>query len=169
LLVAFFASLYGPVSIWAPRHLIGSAVALFCLLGVLLSRSPVMVAWPLAVCFATWTVMAAPGSFPSRSKPPYRALTMEFSKPGETLVGVEDWVVRPVRYYSPTPVRYLSDPELPKNSPLILVCRTVRCEAKAQYESVLLRSVTWTAAPQPTSTIEVYLLHRKLPTAALDP
>ena len=161
----FFASRLGPASIWAPRHLIGPGVALMCLVGVLLRRTPARIVLPVSVAFCAWSLLASPHSDPSISKPPYRALAIELSQAGGVLVGIEEWVVRPLQYYSPTLVHYLGDPATDGTSPLILVCRTANCDARTvlepEYEAFLLRYVTWTPRPDPSSTLEIYWLEKR--------
>ncbi len=164
-LIAFSVSLLGSVSIWAPRHLIGSAVAIMVVLGILLDRSPTFAGWPLAIAFSLWSLLTSPNSAPDISKPPYRALASELARESQVLLGLEEWVVRPLRYYSPIPVRHVREVDSLHASTMILVCRAANCRAwtdsDGRYDTTLLRSVTWTPKPTPLSTLEVYLLSPK--------
>jgi hypothetical protein len=167
----FLVSELGPVPLWAPRQLIGSAAFGLLLLGMALDAHRRWLAVFLGICFVSWVAAALPDQLPARTKPPWRALASRLDRDssGSPIIAAEDWVIRPLGYYSRRTDLFLTS-DFPAgqccgSANVILVCRPKRCaplrDLRERYDFELRDAVTWTVAPKPTSTLEVYVLRER--------
>ena len=163
-LVSFVISRYGPVSIWAPRQLIGTAVSLMCLIGVAIDQMPRALARTLGAGLAVWVVLTVPASFPEHVRPPWRSLAQELAQEaqGRPVAAVEGWVALPLSYYSPRSVYLVSDPLVGSAREFVVVCRPARCESAALsgYSAVRSRRITWAGTDALLATLDVKLMRQ---------
>lgn len=166
--VLFLVSQYGPVSVWAPRQMIGSAVFVLLLIAIALSLHHRLIGAALATVFATWMAIALPAAFPENMKPPWRALGARLAAEAHSsVIGEEDWVVRPLQHYSRADVRYITDypPGQCCGPQLVFVCRPFRCAEltalRTRYEQAAQETIQWTLDPGPTSTLNLYVLRQR--------
>lgn len=161
-----------PVSVWATRQLIGSAVFLICLVGLGMSFHRRGVGVGLGLVLVLWCVLSLPEGFPARKIPPWRdvvALVHE-KCPSCQIVGSENWIIQPFRYYSNREILGLGgDKNRWSNADRIaFLCRLSKCEGlKDLTHSHMVeevRSIRWgPTSPEPGHTIQVYLLQRTSP------
>jgi Dolichyl-phosphate-mannose-protein mannosyltransferase len=126
--LVFLLSYAGPKALFAPRQLIGSAVAFVALIGLCLARLPRRAAAAYALVLVAWSAAALPEGFPRGNKPPWRAVAADISgRHDDTAVvaAQEAWVASPLNYYQVTPpARLWSDlGVLERADRLLFVCR----------------------------------------------
>jgi uncharacterized membrane protein len=68
--VALTVSHYGPVSIWAPRQMIGSIIFFVYLIGLALALFRGWLRILLGLTLVVWCILNVPNAFPENSKPP---------------------------------------------------------------------------------------------------
>ena len=106
--LVFAISAWGPKPVFAPRQLIGAAVAVIVGLGLCLHVLPRFIAIGVLTGLLAWTITALPQAFPHNQKPPWRAIARHVEKRHESVevVAQEEWVRRPLDFYmNRNPVR----------------------------------------------------------------
>jgi 4-amino-4-deoxy-L-arabinose transferase-like glycosyltransferase len=156
--VLFLVSRYGPVSMWAPRQMIGSAVFVLVLLAMTVGLHHRRIGTMLAAGFATWIALTFSSVFPENTRPPWRALGARLDAEFRSaVVGTEDWVVLPLRYYSREVIRRIDDypPGQCCGPRVVLVCRPSSCaelvELRAHYDQVAQEAIQFTPPAWPIS------------------
>jgi hypothetical protein len=168
-------SRYGPISVWAPRQLIGSAVAFICLIGVAIGLHRRWPAIILGMALLVWCVLTLPDAFPEHTKTPWRAIVrlLDENAADYEIVAVDGWVANPLRFYSRR--NNIFDwnqwqSRLGKTDRVLFVCRPIRCEELKKfardYRASNVTNIEWKRAKDtPSSTIQISFLekpHRQL-------
>src|SRR5262249_10284813 len=99
----FLVARYGPGSIWAPRHMIGSAIFMIMSIGFgLTHHSRRWLGFGVSLALLLWCVLAVNGAFPGETRIPWRNIVDSLNRdcPNCTIVGQEGWCIIPLRFYS---------------------------------------------------------------------
>jgi len=168
-LVLFVFSVFGPLSVWATRQVIGSAVFLFCLLGLALGmhRRPIGIA--LGVVLIGWCGWGLQDAFPKHSKPPWRSVaSLVDAKCGEcNVVGAEKWISYPLGHYAKKTVDDFPGygSRVGQADRVLFLCRPARCETLSNlsplYKVTGQNRITWSLQPpSDTEMIDIYFLEK---------
>jgi 4-amino-4-deoxy-L-arabinose transferase-like glycosyltransferase len=166
-LAGYLASRFGPVSVWAGRQFIGSAVFFGFLIGLVLSLQRRWVAISLGSFFCLWPLVTFPKAFPERAYPPWRSLSALLSEKcgGCDVVSPDDWIRGPLAYYSQRTIYSLNEYQNlnKKSEELVFLCRPIRCaqwkEVYRNYRVIEQRTIMWDPDESPnTSSIQAYFV-----------
>jgi 4-amino-4-deoxy-L-arabinose transferase-like glycosyltransferase len=167
--VLFVFSVFGPISIWATRQVIGSALFLICLFGIAVGLHHRFASGALAVVLVGWCVVALPDAFPEHSKPPWRSIADLVDRKCNTcdVVGAEKWVSFPLGYYAKRAIQDFPDYDsrVGQTERVLFLCRPVRCEALnsflPRYKEAERNRISWSLqSPSSTEVIDIYLLEK---------
>ena len=169
-LALYLVSVFGPISFWATRQLIGSAIFLVCLLGIAIDCHRPLVAWSLAILLLTWCVIGLPDAFPKHSKPPWRQVASLVNKDcNDTcqVVAAEGWISVPLSHYSNREIQLFPDyaSHSGEAERVMFLCRPARCNAvksfTSQYKEKEKKTITWSwLPPSLTEIIDVYYFEK---------
>jgi hypothetical protein len=138
-LAVYLVSLYGPVSVWASRQLIGPIVFFVCLLGLALALFRGWLRTLLGLILVAWCILNVPNAFPENSKPPWRIIAGLISQKqhNQKIVVQEPWVGEPLSYYLNKDVYYLNNSEnsLGREGQFVFVCRPFACDKLNEIQS----------------------------------
>jgi hypothetical protein len=138
-LVAFFASQYGPVSVWAPRQLIGPIIFFVCLIGIALALFRGWMRILLGLVLIAWCILNVPNAFPENSKPPWRFVASLIAQKyqDQNIVVQERWMGEPLRYYLNKDVHYLNNFKngFDRAEQFVFVCRPRVCDKLSEIQS----------------------------------
>jgi len=100
-LVSFALSYLIPVSVWAPRQMVGSLVCYVMLSGLALTFVRVRLSILLAMLLIIWCIANVSQAFPVNSRPPWRAIGSVLSQkyPEHQIFGQEWSVLYPLQFY----------------------------------------------------------------------
>ncbi len=168
-LVLFVFSVFGPLSVWATRQVIGSAVFLFCLLGLALGlhRRPIGIA--LGVVLIGWCGLGLQDAFPEHSKPPWRSVAslVDAKCAGCDVVGAEKWISYPLGHYAKTTVDDFPGygSRVGQADRVMFLCRPARCETFRSfspfYKTTGQNRITWSlVSSSETEMVDVYFLEK---------
>jgi hypothetical protein len=167
---AWLLSMFGPVSLWAARQLIGPAIFFMCLVGIAIGLHRRWVGAALGGVLVAWTATSLVG-FPGYFDPPWRtiALFLDESARGD-VVGQEPWVVQPIRFYSARGRIYEWKDyagQVGHVEEVVYVCRLPFCEGLKQlvagsYRPARTEVFHWgSGEPAPGGGIRIYFLERR--------
>jgi hypothetical protein len=150
-LAVYLVSLYGPVSVWASRQLIGPIVFFVCLLGLALALFRGWLRTLLGLILVAWCILNVPNAFPENSKPPWRIIAGLISQKqhNQKIVVQEPWVGEPLSYYLNKDVYYLNNSEnsLGREGQFVFVCRPFACdklnEVQSKYKVIETETISW--------------------------
>lgn len=165
-------SRYGPISVWAPRQLIGSAVAFICLVGVAIGLHRRWAGIALGSALVIWCVLALPDAFPEHTKTPWKMIVglLDENADNYEIVAVDNWVADPLRFYSKRNNIFgwrEWESRLGKTERVLFVCRPIRCDElkkfDGDYKATNVTQIKWKREKEaPSSTIQISYLE-KLP------
>lgn len=164
---AFAASYLAPVSIWATRQLIGSAIFVFCLLGVGLSLQRRWIALLLGSVLSCWMLLTVSQGFPNFEQPDWKTIAAEVREKCAScgLVVEEKYWFRPLTYYFSNDIYSVDEYEKkePGADRIAFFCRPIMCDGRGDLASRLAvidheRFGPAGAKPTPANTMDVYFL-----------
>ncbi len=170
-LALFLFSVFGPISVWATRQVIGSAVFTICLLGLALGLHRRIVGFVFGAALIGWCVFGVPQAFPEHSKPPWSSIASSVDgKCGRCdVVGAEKWISLPLSHYARS--RILDFPDysnrLGRADRVLFLCRPARCEMlkgfSPLYKTIEQERITWSLLPSTsTEMVDFYVFERIL-------
>jgi hypothetical protein len=150
-LVAFVVSHYAPVSVWAPRQLIGPIIFFVCLIGLALALFRGWLRTLLGLVLIAWCILNVPNAFPKNSKPPWRMIAGLISQKqhNQKIAVQEPWVGEPLSYYLNKDIYYLNNSEnsLGREGQFVFVCRPFACdklnEVQSKYKVIETETISW--------------------------
>lgn len=168
-LVLFLFSVFGPISIWATRQVIGSAIFTICLLPLALGLHRRIVGLALGIVLIGWCALSVPQAFPEHSKPPWRSIAslVDEKCQGCDLVGAEKWISLPLSHYSQTTIHDFPDygNRVGQARRIVFLCRPARCEMLKSYsplyDTVEHKRITWSwLTSSDTEVVDAYVFER---------
>ena len=150
-LLTFMVSYYGPVSVWAPRQLIGVVIFFVCLIGVALALFRGWIRTLLGLALIAWCIFNVPNAFPENMKPPWRHIAGLIAEKyrDQKIVVQEPWVGEPLSYYLNKDIHYLNNFKnvLVREGPFVFVCRSFASdrlnEIKSKYKILETETINW--------------------------
>jgi hypothetical protein len=150
-LAVFLVSLYGPVSVWASRQLIGPIIFFVCLIGLALTLFRGWLRTLLGLVLIAWCILNVPNAFPENSKPPWRIIAglISLKQHNQKIAVQEPWVGEPLSYYLNKDIYYLNNSEnsLGREGQFVFVCRPFACdklnEVQSKYKVIETETVNW--------------------------
>ena len=150
-LAVFLGSHYGPVSVWAPRQMIGPIIFFVCLVGLALALFRGWMRTLLGLALIAWCILNVPNGFPENSKPPWRFIAGLIAQKyqDQKIVVQEPWVGEPLSHYLNKDIHYLNNLTnyLDKKKQFIFVCRPFASdklnEIQSKYEVIETETINW--------------------------
>jgi hypothetical protein len=167
----FLLSVYGPVSLWADRQLIGPGVLFIVLVGLGLS---VHRYWPRMMLISTlslWCLLSLPLTLPDRyEREPWRhivTLMDQLCSGCDFVVAQEPHeLIRPLAYYSDYRVYGWSEyrNHSVRAERIGFVCRPILCDElnqiQSEYEILQTESINWSRVRSPSKVVQIVVLQR---------
>ncbi len=165
-LLVFGISVLGPKPIFAPRQLLGAAVAFVVLVGLCLATMPRAFALGITAVLLAWTIAGIPQAFPRNTKPPWKEMLAFIDDSYGTttpIVAQESWITIPMMHYSKSKKVYIWN-KLPEKEvdTYIFVCRPTgsrcsRIEAeKYKKNSEIVATYYWGGRQTAESELRIY-------------
>lgn len=128
--IVYILSVWGPKPLFAPRQMIGAAIAFVASIGLCFSALPRTLAIGILIALLIWTTSTLPHAFPHITMPPWRDMAANIDKQYGRIVVVtqEDWIKEPLDYYRKLgPVRLWGElSKLEENDQFLFVCRPTK-------------------------------------------
>lgn len=165
--VVYLISVWGPKNLFAPRQLLGAAVAFIASIGLFIATFRKKLIVGILLTLVIWTIMALLQGLPHASMPSFRDMAENIDKEyGSTVVIVqENWVKIPFNYYRRAgSVRYWSDLTAgEKRDRFLFICRPFNCtdieSEELKSRSSLLATWRWGRLSEPPTIYNQLLLY----------
>jgi len=164
----FIISVYGSLSIWASRQMIGEITFYIILLGIAFST---LRKWPriiLGAILVSWCIANIHNEFPENAKPPWRYMANLISEKytGYYIIVQDGGIKEPLQYYLKREVSYFSPEILKTQEKVIFACYPDRCdrlkEISLSHKIIDKKVVSWSRYKRiTTNEIILYFLKKK--------